>query len=173
MNQFIKDEGVKARLRMIREREKNGWEKWLQVELEYFISQTQGIHVDREVQAFPDRRMLRGRYNMFIDLAIRKKRSRINSYMFIELKCTHTVRKLINGFEKDIKKINSIKECIYDRRSFWCVGFHLNCTSQSITKIKEYVAAYEHGYHEVIKLCSCDHKIECDCTNNMIGFAVI
>lgn len=61
---------MKVRLKMIRERDRNDWEKWLQVELEYFITQTEGIQVDREIEAFPDNRMLRERYNMFIDLAI-------------------------------------------------------------------------------------------------------
>ncbi len=49
MDQFLKDEGVRARLRMILKRERNDWEKWLQVELEYFMSQMPGIHVEREI----------------------------------------------------------------------------------------------------------------------------
>lgn len=83
MDQFIKSESVKSRLKMIRERDRNDWEKWLQVELEYFISQTDGIYVDREIEAFPDNRKLRERYNMYIDLAIRKKRTRLNVIFFL------------------------------------------------------------------------------------------
>ena len=173
MDQFIKDEGVKARLKMIRERDRNDWEKWLQVELEYFITQTEGIQVDREIEAFPDNRMLRERYNMFIDLAIRKKRTRLNSYIFLELKCSRNVQALINGFDKDIQKINAIKKCIYDTRSFWCVGFHLNCSPRSVTKIKSYIDDCEYGYHEVIKLCDCSEDIDCGCVDRKIGFAVI
>lgn len=173
MDQFIKDEGVKARLRMIRERDRNDWEKWLQVELEYFITQTEGIQVEREIEAFPDNRVLRDRYNMYIDLAIRKKRTRLNSYIFLELKCTRNVQALINGFERDAHKISAIKKCVYDTRSFWCVGFHLNCSPRSITKIKNYIDECDYGYHEVIKLCDCGDDIECECTDNKIGFAVI
>lgn len=173
MDQFIKDEGVKARLRMIRERNRNDWEKWLQIELEYFISQTEGISVDREVEAFPDNRKLRERYNMFIDLAIRKKRTRLNSYIFLELKCTRNVQALINGFEADIQKINAIKKCSYDARSFWCVGFHLNCSPRSVAKMKAYAVDEWDGYHEVIKLCDCSVEVECGCTDSKVGFAVI
>ncbi|MEB7542052.1 hypothetical protein [Enterobacter huaxiensis] len=173
MDQFIKSESVKSRLKMIRERDRNDWEKWLQVELEYFISQTDGIYVDREIEAFPDNRKLRERYNMYIDLAIRKKRTRLNAYIFLELKCTRNVQTLINGFESDIHKINAIKKCSVDARSFWCVGFHLNCSERSLTKIKNYVAEWDYGYHEVIKLCDCGDDLACGCTNNTIGFAVI
>ncbi|HEP0936952.1 TPA: hypothetical protein QIX40_004390 [Enterobacter roggenkampii] len=173
MDQFIKDEGVKARLKMIRERDRNDWEKWLQVELEYFITQTEGIQVDREIEAFPDNRMLRERYNMFIDLAIRKKRTRLNSYIFLELKCSRNAQALINGFEKDIQKINAIKKCIYDTRSFWCVGFHLNCSPRSVIKTKSYIDVCEYGYHEVIKLSDCSEDVDCGCVDRKIGFAVI
>ncbi|MDX6042808.1 hypothetical protein [Scandinavium lactucae] len=173
MEQFVKDEGVKSRLRMIRKRDRNDWEKWLQVELEYFISQTEGIQVEREVEAFPDNRKLRERYNMYIDLAIRKKRTRLNSFIFLELKCSRNVQTLINGFEKDIKKINAIKRCIYETRSFWCVGFHLNCSPNNITKIKNYIDEYDYGYHDLIKLCDCDDDLECDCSDSKIGFAVV
>lgn len=173
MESFIKDEGVKARLRYIRENDKNDWEKWLQVELEYFIFQTDGIYVEREVEAFPDNRILRDRYNMYIDLAIRKKRTRLNSYIYIELKCTRNVQALINGFEKDMKKIDAIKACVLDRRSFWCIGFHLNCTPRSVTKIKNYVSDYKFGFHDIIKLCDCADNNECNCTDSTIGFAII
>lgn len=173
MDQFLKDEGVKARLKMIRERNRNDWEKWLQVELEYFITQTEGIQVEREIEAIPDNRMLREKYNMFIDLAIRKKRTRLNSFIFLELKCSRDIQPLINGFEKDIQKINAIKRCVYDTRSFWCVGFHLNCSPRSVAKIKSYIDGYEYGYHEVIKLCDCGDDVECDCEDSNIGFAVI
>jgi hypothetical protein len=173
MESFVKDANVKARLRLICERDRNDWEKWLQVELEYFISQTEGLSVEREVEAFPDNRLLRNRYNMFIDLAIRKKRTRLNAFIFLELKCSRNVQALINGFEADIKKIDSIKKCIYDRRSFWGVGFHLNCSPRSTKKIKNYTEQYEYGFHDIIKLCECAEEVDCDCMANTLGFAII
>lgn len=172
MDQFIKDETVKEKLRFICVKKRNDWEKWLQLELEYFISNLEGITVDREIEAFPDNRKLKDRYNMFIDLAFRKKRTKRNSFIFLELKCANNVQPLINGFERDIAKINAIKKCIYEQRSFWCVGFHKNCSERSVTKMSEYVKEWN-GYHEVIKLCDCSDEVECDCEDNKIGFVVV
>lgn len=58
MDQYIKDEGVKARLKMIRERDSNVWEKYLQAEVEYYITKNGGILVERVIEAFPVNRML-------------------------------------------------------------------------------------------------------------------
>ena len=48
MESFVKDANVKARLRSICERDRNDWEKWLPVELVYFISQTESLSIKRE-----------------------------------------------------------------------------------------------------------------------------
>lgn len=173
MDEFLKDEGVRSRLRMILKRNRNDWEKWLQVELEYFISQTPGTQVEREVLAFPDNRKLREQYSMFIDLAFRRKRTRTNSYIFLELKCSRNPQTLINGFEKDVKKLLALKKCLLGTRSFWCVGFHLNCTPNSVDKIEKFVKKWHYGFSKVIKLCDCGDEIECLCKDNKIGFAVI
>jgi hypothetical protein len=172
MEQFIKDDVVKKKLRMICSSKRNDWEKWLQLELEYFMTTIEGINIEREIQAFPDNRKLKNKNNMFIDLAFRKKRTRQNAYIFLELKCKNNVQALINGFERDIKKINALKSCMLDQRSFWCVGFHKNCTDKSISKINEYVNDWE-GFHSVIKLCECPEGYECDCVNNKLGFAIL
>jgi len=173
MDQFIKNKLIKEKLRYICKNQINDWEKWLQFELQHYMSNLDGIMVNREIEAFPDNRKLKDRYNMFIDVAFRKKRTRQNAYIFLELKCTKDVQPLINGFEKDIIKINAIKSCILDQRSFWCVGFHLNCNTQSVNKIKNYVDGWDYGYHEVLKLCDCHVDFNCDCQDNKIGFAVI
>ncbi|WP_409076065.1 hypothetical protein ACF2G4_20245 (plasmid) [Pantoea sp. C3] len=173
MDQFVKDETVKKKLRFICEKERNDWEKWLQLELEYFMCNLDGIEVDREIEAFPDNRMLKDRYKMYIDLAFRKKRTRQNSFIFLELKCTNSVPYLIRGFERDITKINALKACIYEQRSFWCVGFHRNCTERSVSQINDYVKKWDYGYHEVIKLCDCSDDVDCGCEDNKLGFAVI
>jgi hypothetical protein len=173
MDEFLKDEGVRARLRMILTRKRNDWEKWLQVELEYFITQLPNIFVEREIPAFPDRRVLRDKYKMFIDLAFRKKRTRVNSYIFLELKCSRSPQTLINGFNKDVKKINALRKCLLEQRSFWCVGFHLNCEPHNMKKMNKFVNDWYYGYSKVVKLCNCGDEIECPCTDNKIGFAVI
>ena len=172
MEQFIKDDLIKKKLRMICNSKKNDWEKWLQLEIEFFMSSLDGINIEREVQAIPDNRKLKNRSNMFIDLAFRKKRTRQNAYIFLELKCKNNVQSLINGFERDIKKINSLKSCMLDQRSFWCVGFHKNCTDRSIKKINSYVEGWN-GFHSVIKLCDCPDDNNCTCLNNKVGFAIL
>lgn len=173
MDQFIKNDMIKEKLRYICTKERNDWEKWLQLELEFFMSNLPGIIVDREIHAFPDNRKLKDQYNMFIDLAFRKEKTRQNSYIFLELKCTNNVQPLINGFIRDANKVYAIKKCMYDTRSFWCVGFHKNCTDRSIKKMNDFVSRHEYGYHEVIKLCDCPEDYDCECEDNKIGFAVI
>jgi len=49
MESFVKDANVKVRLRSICERDRNDWEKWLPIELIYFISQTESLSIKREV----------------------------------------------------------------------------------------------------------------------------
>lgn len=173
MDSFIKDETIKKKLRYICTNKINDWEKWLQFELQHYMAGLEGIIVSREIEAFPDNRKLKNRFNMFIDIAFRKKRTKNNHYIFLELKCTKNVQNLINGFESDITKINAIKSCILDQRSFWCVGFHLNCNLSSVNKIARYVKEWEFGYHEVLKLCECPKDLVCNCKGNKIGFAVI
>ena len=170
---FLEEEHIKSRLRLIRSRDRNDWEKWLQVELEYFISQTSGVNVEREVKAIPDNRMLPNRNLMSVDLIFSKSKKSEKSYIFLELKCTRNVKALINGFDLDITKINSIKSCDYDFRSFWCVGFHLNCSELSIKRMKEHVSRYPNSFHEVIRLCDCSDEKQCNCIEQRIGVAII
>ncbi|AUU90399.1 hypothetical protein [Phytobacter sp. RSE-02] len=172
MQKFLTDETIRKKIRFICGKHKNDWEKWLQLEVAYFISQIDGLFVEKEVQAFPDKRMLKNRYNMFIDLAFRQKRTRYNSYIFLEFKCSNNVQPLINGFERDIDKINSIKKCLLDQRSFWCVGFHRNCSDRSISKMRDYVKDMN-GFYSVIRLCDCDDDADCECEDARVGFAVI
>ncbi|ELY2855195.1 hypothetical protein SMC92_002230 [Cronobacter dublinensis] len=172
MEAFLLNDIIRKKLRMICNSKRNDWEKWLQLELEFFISSLDGFNIDREVQAFPDNRKMKNRLNMFVDFAIRKRRTKLNSYIFIELKCSTNPQALINGFNRDINKINAIKKCSYDTRSFWCVGFHKNCTEKSIKKMINYVDDWN-GHHEVIKLCDCPTETECKCKNNKIGFAIL
>ena len=173
LKKFLEDENIRSRLRLIKSRNRNDWEKWLQVELEYFISQSPNVHVEREVKAKPDNRMLLNRNSMSVDLIFSKSKKTEKPYIFLELKCTREVQALINGFNLDMSKINSIKSCMYDLRSYWCVGFHLNCSNLSINRIKVHVAKYPYGYHEVVKLCNCEDDSQCNCNNNEIGLAII
>lgn len=172
MEDFLQNDLIRKKLHSICRSRRNDWEKWLQLELEFFISSLDGFNVDREVEAIPDNRKMKNRLNMFVDFAIRKKHTKLNSFIFLELKCSTNPQTLINGFNRDIDKINAIKRCIYETRSFWCVGFHKNCTDKSVAKMNEYVERWE-GYHEVIKLCNCADEINCGCEDNKIGFAIL
>lgn len=170
---FLEDEHIKSKLRLIRKRNRNDWEKWLQVELEYFISKLPNVHVEREIKAIPDNRKLPNRKLMSVDLIFSKIRNIEKSYIFLEFKCTRNVGALIKGFNADITRINSIKSCNYDRQSFWCVGFHLNCSALSKKRIKDHVAQYPNSSYSIIKLCDCSQQESCNCVNEQIGFAII
>jgi len=172
MGAFLQNDVIRKKLRIICSSKRNDWEKWLQLELEFFITSLDGFTVDREVQAIPDNRKMKSRLNMFVDFAIRKKRTKLNSFIFLELKCSTNPQALINGFNRDINKINAIKQCVYDTRSFWCVGFHKNCTKKSVEKMLNYVDGW-HGYHEVIRICDCPEESDCGCEDNKIGFAIL
>ncbi len=172
MEDFLQDEVIKRKLRVICGSRLNDWEKWLQLELSFYISSLDNFIVDREVKAIPDNRKMKDRLNMFVDLAIRKKRTKVNSFIFLELKCSTHPQALINGFTRDIDKISAIKRCNYDTRSFWCVGFHKNCTEKSVRKMIDFVNEYD-GYHEVIKICHCPADVICECQDNKIGFAIL
>ncbi|NYS29472.1 MULTISPECIES: hypothetical protein [unclassified Pantoea] len=172
MEGFLLDDSIRKKLLSICRTKRNDWEKWFQLELEFYISSLKNFTVDREVKAIPDNRKMKERLNMFVDFAIRKKHTKKNSFIFIEIKCSTNPQALINGFNKDIKKINSIKSCNYDTRSFWCVGFHKNCTQKSIEKMVEYAESWK-GHHEVIRLCDCLEGLDCQCKDNKIGFAIL
>jgi len=172
MEQFLKDRIIRKKIRYICTNQIYDWEKWLQFELQHFISNLDGVLVSREIEAFPDGRMLRDRYNMFIDIAFKEEKPGNDAYVFLELKCAKDAQSLINGFKKDFAKITSIKHCLLDYKSFWCVGFHLNCNGFNIKKIEGYVKDWDYGYNEVLKLCDCTTN-KCDCVDNKIGFALI
>ena len=173
MDRFLKSEPIQNRLRFILTKDINDWEKWLQLELQYFMTTIDGIEVEKEVSAIPDRRKLKDRYGMYVDLAFKRQRTRKNSYIFLELKCAKDAHKLIKGFHRDVKKINSIRSCTLSHESFWCVGFHLDCTEKSVNKIQTEVSSWKYGYNEIIKVCDCNEDFECECEDNKIGFAII
>ncbi|KFC88525.1 hypothetical protein [Hafnia alvei] len=71
---FIKQEHIINRLDMIKNQSINDWEKWLQLELEFFMRQHESIaNVEREVPYLCDRRSAPDRFTMFVDLKFRKK----------------------------------------------------------------------------------------------------
>jgi hypothetical protein len=63
---------------------------------------------------------------------------------------------------------------VYITMMFWCVGFHLNCSPRSVTKIKSYIDECVYWLSlEVIKLCDCSEDVDCGCVDRKSGFAVI
>ncbi|AWV43682.1 hypothetical protein CD201_03295 [Hafnia alvei] len=150
---FIKQEHIINRLDMIKNQSINDWEKWLQLELEFFMRQHESIaNVEREVPYLCDRRSAPDRFTMFVDLKFRKKRARLDSYIFLELKCSRSPTALINNMEKDIKKLSCMRASGDDGRSFWCVGFYTNTSERSATTIKKRLGDYYYKHHESIPL---------------------
>lgn len=152
---FIKQDHIINRLDMIKNQSINDWEKWLQLELEFFMRQHESIaNVEREALYLCDRRSTQDRFTMFVDLKFRKKRARLDSYIFLELKCSRSPTALINSMEKDIEKVSCMRASGDDGRSFWCVGFYTNTGERSAITIKNRLNDYYYKYYENIPLQS-------------------
>ncbi|AKF37311.1 hypothetical protein LI89_15640 [Yersinia enterocolitica] len=173
VDSFLKDETIRSKLAYISDKKTNDWEKWLQIELEYFMKNKHQLIVLRETAAIPDKRILKNRYKMYVDIIFRKKRTRINSYIFLELKCTKRVSALLKGIEMDINKVNSIRTTEYDQRSFWCIGFHHACDTKSIDKINNFRIKYDFFHHEIIELCNCGDVHLANCKKKQIGLLIV
>lgn len=176
---FLKEKNTRNKLNHILEKGSNDWEKWLQIELEYYMEHVQGYIARREHRAIPDNRQLSGKSHMFVDLIFRKKMSRKDRFIYLELKCSKRGSTLLRGMSKDITKIDSIRNSYFEvsgvkRRSFWCVGFYQKCDEKSAerlgTKIKK--EGYSRVHHKALNLCSCRGKNHKD-TCRKIGLVIL
>jgi len=84
-------------------------------------------------------------------LKFRKKRARLGSYIFIELKTAKRPIALIKKMLIDVNKINSTKTACYDGRSFWCVGFYTDIMNKDKINISDSLINYHYKYDDVIK----------------------
>lgn len=169
---FLEDKNIRQKLSYISEKKIGDWEKWLQLELEVFLAKNQKLTVFRERSAIPNQKILKYKKLMYVDILYRRKGTKINSFVYLEIKCTKSVSALIDGMENDIEKIWGIKKSDYDQRSFWCVGFHHACDMKSIEKAKNYGESWFYHYQQVIYLCDCGDEHTSLCQNQKIGLLI-
>ncbi|HAT1528722.1 TPA: hypothetical protein I8W52_003960 [Morganella morganii] len=155
IHMFVEQDHIKNRLDMIYTNKISDWEKWLQLELEFYISHHDSItEIEREVRYPCDRRKNKTNINMFIDLKIRRKRCKKNSYIFIELKCAKSACSLLSKMESDISKVLSIKQSADVSRSFWCVGFYTKPNQSDKNKVQNQLNEYVYRHHGTIHIPS-------------------
>lgn len=175
--EFIKKKEVKARFAHVVANEYNDWEKWFQIEFEYFLLNEKGFHTRRELKAKSDQRSKLNRFYMFVDLIFRKPNTAKDQYIYLEFKRAIKATTLVKGMLHDISKVNSIVKSHYieteiKQRSFWCVGFYHSFHNLTVDRAQEEIKQYSKSFHEPVYLCSCrgaSHYDEC----TKIGVAII
>ncbi|MXP51793.1 hypothetical protein FD737_01630 [Pantoea sp. Seng] len=167
--EFIKKKEIKARFSHVIDNEYNDWEKWFQIEFEYFLLDQKGFHTRRELKAKSDKRSKLNRFYMFVDLIFRKPNTAKDQYIYLEFKRAVKATTLVKGMLGDITKVNSIVKSHYieteiKQRSFWCVGFYHSFHTLTVDRAQEEIKQYSKIFHEVVYLCSCrgaSHQDKC------------
>ncbi|MCS3429538.1 hypothetical protein [Klebsiella sp. BIGb0407] len=167
--EFIKKKEVKSRLSHVVANEYNDWEKWFQIEFEYFLLNEKYFHTRRELKANSDKRSKLNRFYMFVDLIFRKPNTAKDQYIYLEFKRAVKATTLVKEMLNDITKVNSIVQSHYveteiKQRSFWCVGFYHSFHTLTVDRAKKEISQYSKIFHEPVYLCSCrgaSHYDEC------------
>lgn len=169
LNSFLSDVEVKKRLHSIVRSKTNDWEKWFQIEFEFFVNSKKKYFVKREVTALLDKSIFPESTLSKIDMVIKEKKSNLDEFIFLEIKCTKKTAALKRGIKNDQNKLNAIMECEYNKKSSFCVGFHLDCLEKSTDDMKKYTAEMLNGSYAVFKICGCPGNRKCSCEYNEIG----
>ncbi|MEQ9995630.1 MULTISPECIES: hypothetical protein [Pectobacterium] len=180
---FLYKKDIKNKLSHILAKGTNDWEKWLQIEFEYFLENDMGYIAKREIRALTDKRHNTGRSHLFVDLIFRKKGTRLDRFIYLELKLGMRSTELINKMWIDMLKNDEILNSQYKknsvkRRSFWSVGFYRDFGKTSIKRTNDALDGYKDDHylthHDTIYVCRCrgkKHTEECQKTGLIIiGF---
>lgn len=159
---FVSQKQIKNRLAMIINESIKDWEKWLQLELEFFLRTRENVSdVKRETSYVCDLRRRMQQFSMFIDLKFRRKYTPVDTYIMVELKCALSGSALVRKMNNDIDKVNSMLPSWDDGRSFWCIGFYTATKDRKDEKniavknlrAKAMLDEYDTPtYHEMIKI---------------------
>lgn len=178
---FLSEKSIKEKMSHILDKGTNDWEKWFQIEFEYFIEHSLGYSAKREIRAIADKRHQSGRQHMYVDLIFRKKNTRTDRFIYLEFKLAKNPTTLVNNMWKDIVKNYEIVQSHFTssgrkRRSVWSIGFYRNFNPTTLKKVDESLSEeYSENfytYHESIFMCKCrgkKHSEEC----NKIGVIII
>lgn len=173
LTSFFSEKNTKEKMSGFLRKDTNDWEKWLQIELEYHLEFHHNHVVKREVMAKADGRSKSGRLHMYVDLLIRKRMTRKDHYMYVELKVDNSPTEVLDSLIEDSNKLGTIVNSHFDitnqkLRSYWCVGFYQQHSPKLKAKVdkilKENFAPYYPVFHDEINLCKCrgsNHQGDC------------
>lgn len=178
---FLADKNTKAKMSHILDKGTSDWEKWFQIEFEYYIENSLGYSAKREIRAIADQRHKSGRKHMYVDLIFRKKNTRTDRFIYLEFKLAKNPTTLVNNMWNDIVKNYEIVKSHFNysgkkRRSVWSIGFYRNFNPSTIAKVdkcldEEYSENF-YTYHEPVYMCKCSDKKHIEGCNKL-GVIVI
>jgi len=165
---FLADKNVKNKLSHILDKNTNDWEKWFQIEFEYFLEHSLGYSAKREVKADADQRYRTGRRHVFVDLIFRKHRTRLDRFIYLEFKLGHRATRLIAKMWQDLLKNDQIVNSHYTKsnqkcRSLWSIGFYRDFSPLSVNRaedaLDQHYSPFYTIHHEPVYVCKCRGKV--------------
>lgn len=178
---FFSNKNTRIKLAHILDKGTNDWEKWFQVEYEFFLEDSLKYKAKRELRAIADRRHKTGREYMFVDLIFRKKRSRLDRFIYLEFKLGKRPTTLIKDMKRDLIKNDEIVRSHYiktglKRRSVWSIGFYrkysILTSIRAEDELKYIRSKHFSVLHDTLYICKCrgkNHTDEC----HKLGLVII
>lgn len=122
-SEFFKNNHIKKRLKIIKNKQITGWEKWLQVEFGVFLDDHDIVmESGREGIFSVDRRKDTDKTKIYVDFILRKKNCTKDFYLAIELKQADSFRTCLGRMIDDANKIYKIRGG--NLRECFMVGIH-------------------------------------------------
>ena len=139
---FFKIKRISETLTMIHRFEVTGWEKWWQVELALFLSQSDEMIAEWDMEHLfdTDRRTNLAQNRMALDIGFRLKRHNKDSWYFVELKQADDYRVCIDRMCKDVDKVLSARKKSFDGldiRFIACAGVFLEAKEKEVLDYAE------------------------------------
>ncbi len=140
MKEFISKKYIQDRLNIIEKEQITGWEIWWQIEFSAFLSTHHNISFwDREFLLPVDKRTKWKKETMSIDFIIKKKYSKKDEYIALELKQHKSMKQCITKMCIDIEKTASIKRSYDILRTIWNIGIFYKDKESKINNNLEYL----------------------------------
>ncbi|MGY5957708.1 PD-(D/E)XK nuclease superfamily protein [Kosakonia sp. BK9b] len=164
---FLADDVVIEKMQMING-EINDWEKWLQIELQYYFQHHPLFQCQREKQfslTLPGSAIRRV---MSVDLVLKRETTKAIQDIYVELKCVKRLSTLRRVLQKDYAKLHLLAQH-QPMRSFWCIAFYWNYDESDVA-MAPFLAGYKYAVHKAIDLCGCGDP---HCEEARMGYVII
>ena len=164
---FLADDEVLNKMEMINGAI-NDWEKWLQIELQYYFQSHPLFSCERER---PFSLLLPGsakKQVMSVDLVLKRESKKAEQDIYIELKCVKKLSTLRRVLNKDYTKLQLLAQ-YQPMRSFWCIAFYWNYDESNVD-MAPFLAGYKYAVHSAIDLCGCGDPL---CDEAKMGYVII